>query len=238
MMKIQTPDTKTDSLPTSDSSLGSHAAFIRNLSQRGFSDEDIEFIDMAYDQAKFAHRNQERAGGERYFEHVRAVANHLLDSGATDRDVIIAALLHDVVEDQWIYGSSALPGRPSRETAEWRLHHIFGPQVATSVLTLTEPEKDGRTKGEVHAEYMENLSNARFGTILVKLADRLHNLSTLEAMPIEKQIRKIHETESDYLSIFARACGRESPVVHSARYLYAKVSEALCKLRIQLADLS
>lgn len=168
------------------------------------SQHDIEF---AYNVARAAHRGQTRKTGEPYFTHPRATAMILLDVGASDPRIIIAALLHDVPEDT-TYLSRAPAPTFSRITADMeRLKGALGADIADMVETLTELDKEalGVDKREARTLYFQGLRAAPSQVILVKMADRLHNLRTLGAMPVEKQRRKILETKKVYLPIFRRA---------------------------------
>src|SRR5688500_15099343 len=99
-----------------------HARFVGRLLFAGVGSEELMAIDLAYDLVKFGHRNVERMGGDRYFEHVRSVALILLEeAGIHDGNVLVTALLHDTVEDTWLLGSTAAGYLPPREIAAWRL---------------------------------------------------------------------------------------------------------------------
>lgn len=121
---------------------------------------DIELIDTAYDFCKYAHRIQKRKTGERYFEHPRAVALILIDEiGITDARIISVALLHDVLEDTHLLTMA-------------RAEKLFGKDVAVWL--------DFLTKHESAATYYNRLSEeAPWQVLLVKFADRLHNIRTM-----------------------------------------------------------
>lgn len=145
-------------------------------------------IRRAYDDAKDAFREKWREDGKRYFEHLRGVTlilmthlrvkNHLL---------IIAALLHDIVED----------------CPEWPLQRVraeYGDEVALLVEWLTKPPKAGGcSKEECSCIYHERFRFAPREFFLIKLSDRLHNLMSMWACDAEKKRRKIEETRSHYL---------------------------------------
>lgn len=120
-------------------------------------------IMRAYRLAKYGHRTQMREGGVRYFDHVRAVAVLLIMIGVRDADVICAAFLHDVIEDQFILLFEDIDA--------W-----FGPRVCHFVQMVTKVDE------LTTEQYFERLATDRLhlpGSWLVKCADRLHNLSTL-----------------------------------------------------------
>ena len=151
-------------------------------------DERYKAIERAYDYAEEAFQNIEREGGERYFEHLRATAIVVIDYlRVTDPDIIIAALLHDIVEDI-----------PSWTIARVRLE--FGDKVALLIDYLSKTSDDG----EISPEQRENIYHNRFRMaprefFFVKLADRLHNLLTMWNLTPEKRMRKIEETKRHYL---------------------------------------
>jgi len=145
-------------------------------------------IEKAYNYAKDAFRDKKRDGGERYFEHIRAVALILIDYlRVKDYQLIVAALLHDIVEDcpSW--------------TVE-RVKQEFGHEVALLVQYLTKPsEKEFSSKKDRLRAYLLRFENAPRNFFLIKLADRLHNVITLWSCAVEKRSRKIAETREEYL---------------------------------------
>lgn len=154
---------------------------------------DIEKITAAYKVAEEAHRGQVRSSGEPYITHPIAVAYILLDL-YMDTDTIVAALLHDVVEDTGV-------------TLEM-LTKKFGEDVANLVDGVT---KIGlvplNTKEEQQAENIRKILMAMskdIRVIIIKLADRLHNMRTLAARPPEKQRKTSVETMSFYAPIAHR----------------------------------
>ena len=152
------------------------------------SDYRYKAIERAYNCAKDAFRGISREGGPRYFEHIRAVALILIVYlRVTDYRIIIAALLHDIVEDipSW--------------TIE-RVRNEFGDEVAVLVDFLTKPAlKDFVSEQERDEVYHSRFRFAPREFFLLKLSDRLHNLLTLDACSKEKQLRKIEETRRHYL---------------------------------------
>lgn len=152
------------------------------------SAEEVESIQQAYLVAFDAHRGQKRRTGEDYITHPVAVAGLLADM-KMDHQTIMAALLHDVIEDTPV----------SKQTLEEK----FGKSVADlvdGVSKLTQIEFT--SKAEAQAENFRKmvLAMARdIRVILVKLADRLHNMRTLGSLPFDKRQRIARET----LEIFA-----------------------------------
>lgn len=134
--------------------------------------------------AEVAHRGQLRASGEPYFTHPVGVANILLEFAAADRDLLCAALLHDVVEDCGV--------TPAALTAD------FGTEVAEIVVGVTKFDQTRVGLGaNVKEETLRKLLTAGANDqriFSLKCADRLHNLRTLDFVPRVKQIRVAHET--------------------------------------------
>ncbi|MGN0597941.1 MAG: RelA/SpoT family protein [Ruminiclostridium sp.] len=154
---------------------------------------DLDKIKAAYELAAEAHKDQVRSSGEPYISHPVAVAYILLDF-CMDTDTIVAALLHDVVED------TDIPLETIRKK--------FGEDVALLVDGVT---KIGlvplNTKEEQHAENIRKILMAMskdIRVIIIKLADRLHNMRTLACRPPEKQRKTSLETMSFYAPIAHR----------------------------------
>jgi len=159
--------------------------FFRRIATK-YSPNSDEFktIWRAYETAKEASRlSENRESGERQFEHYRRAALILIDYRGVLKNhprayiIISAALLHDVVED----------------FKDWTLDRIvkdFGREIGELVYWMTKFDKK---------IYHERFCCAPRDFFLIKLADRLDNLSTIWACPIEKIIRKIEETEEFYL---------------------------------------
>lgn len=157
------------------------------------SQYDSEKILKAYELAYEAHKDQRRRSGEPYIMHPVAVAKILFDFGM-DNECIIGALLHDVVED-----------------TTYDLDYIkdnFGEEVAVLVDGVTKlGQIPLSTKEEVQAENIRKMfiaMNQDVRVIIIKLADRLHNMRTLEHMPPYKQREKSLETLEIYAPIAHR----------------------------------
>lgn len=146
------------------------------------SDADKAWIARAYDFAEKAHDGQKRASGEPYFNHVFEVGKILAGLGA-DVKTIIAGLLHDTIED----------GRATEEDVE----REFGPDVLFLVNGVTKLGKVKYRGEERHVESLRKFFVAMaedVRVIMVKLADRLHNMQTLQHVPPDKQKRIALET--------------------------------------------
>lgn len=157
------------------------------------SQYDAEKIMRAYELADNAHEGQMRSSGEKYITHPLTVATILLDY-RMDTDTICAALLHDVVEDT--------------DVTLDELRKKFGEDVATMVDGVT---KIGlvplNSKEEQQAENIRKILMAMskdIRVIIIKLADRLHNMRTLYARPTEKQRKTSLETMNYYAPIAHR----------------------------------
>ncbi|MCW5607025.1 MAG: bifunctional (p)ppGpp synthetase/guanosine-3',5'-bis(diphosphate) 3'-pyrophosphohydrolase [Nitrosomonas sp.] len=155
--------------------------------------EDVAQLKVAYSFGQGAHSGQFRKSGEPYISHPLAVAR-ILGGLHLDAPTLTAALLHDVVEDTHI----------SKEEISER----FGGPVAELVDGVSKLDKiQFQTQEDAQAENFRKmlLAMARdVRVILIKLADRLHNMQTLEAMPVEKQRRISRETLEIYAPIALR----------------------------------
>lgn len=158
----------------------------------GASPEDIAFVEKAYTYSKQAHEGQVRYSNEPYFIHPAAAAKILAEYGM-DAITIAAGLLHDAVED----------GRVSREDME----EEFGKELLFIVDGVTKLGKHKYRGSERHAESLRRLLVATASDIrvlIVKLADRCHNMQTLEHVPAAKQRRIALETLEIYAPIADR----------------------------------
>jgi GTP diphosphokinase / guanosine-3',5'-bis(diphosphate) 3'-diphosphatase len=164
------------------------------------SRKDRELIERAYDRAEAAHGGQFRKSGEPYFTHCVAVA-HILGEMKLDAEAIAAALMHDLVEDTDVTLDD--------------IRKEFGKSIATIVDGVSklknlplkvDTNKRGRA-ADKELEYFRKMLLAMgddVRVVLVKLADRLHNMRTLGYMSADKQRQKAQET----LDIFAPLANR------------------------------
>lgn len=168
---------------------------------------NTEAVEKAYAFAEQKHEGQLRVSGEPFFTHPVAVANILADM-ELDTSSVTAALLHDVVEDT--------------DATESDIEREFGETVALLVSGVTKLGKIPYTSNE--EQQIENLRKMFLAmakdvrVIVIKLADRLHNLRTLKSMPEAKQREKARET----LEVFA-------PLAHRL---------GMSKIKMELEDLS
>ena len=155
--------------------------------------EQIDRVARAYQFGADAHAGQTRKTGEPYITHPVSVAQEL-GRMHLDVEAIIAALLHDVVEDTDV-------------TLE-DLEEAFGAEVATIVDGVSKLDQiQFRSRAEAQAESFRKMMLAMIEdirVILVKLADRLHNMRTMDAMPADKQRRIARETLDIYAPIANR----------------------------------
>lgn len=161
---------------------GVREAFLKKV-EKYRTREELKLIKKAYDFANKAHGEQKRASGEPFFIHPIEVAKILLNYNL-DASSVIAALLHDVVEDTDIPIST--------------IEKEFGDDVALLVDGVTKLEKmEFKSDSEKMAENFRKLLFALskdIRVLLIKLADRLHNLRTLKFMPEAKRIKKAKES--------------------------------------------
>ena len=171
------------------------------------SEDALTQIELAYEFACDAHSGQMRASGEEFVQHPLHVAI-ILSQLDMDADTLAAALLHDVVED-------------SEVTLE-QIEESFGERIATMVDGVTKlTQLEARTKFEEQAENLRKMFVAMakdIRVILIKLADRLHNMRTLQ--PLSKSRRKAIAEET--LEIFA-------PLAHRL---------GISRIQVELEDLS
>lgn len=169
----------------------------------GFAPQDVADIEHAFSVARVAHRGQFRASGEPYISHPVAVADILYDAGIRDPKVFVLALIHDVDEDSSHLHKAPVPLRVTVDRSWDRLAGSFDSEIADDMFHITEPSYRDKRKQAVEYHFLVETGSERVW--LVKLADRLHNLRTLGAMPVEKQKKKIDETKRYYLPIFQKA---------------------------------
>lgn len=165
----------------------------KESAEKQFQKEEVAEIEKAFRTAESAHADQKRSSGEPYIIHPIAVASILLSLGM-DYQSIVAALLHDTVEDTSISLSE--------------VQALFGSEIAALVDGVTKLEKVPlHTKEEQQAENIRKMLLAMsedIRVIIVKLADRLHNIRTLNYVDEQKRRDKALETLEIYAPIAHR----------------------------------
>lgn len=162
-----------------------------NLARR-ISSDDLTRVRNAYYFAEEAHRSQRRKSGEPYIIHPIAVAAIVSEEFHLGANPIIAAFLHDVVED-----------------TEFTIDDIrkrFGDDVAFLVGVVTKQKKESYEHSKQVDNYRQILASVQYDVraILIKLADRLHNMRTLESMRADKQMKIAGETDYFYAPLANR----------------------------------
>ncbi|MBT6161149.1 MAG: bifunctional (p)ppGpp synthetase/guanosine-3',5'-bis(diphosphate) 3'-pyrophosphohydrolase, partial [Flavobacteriaceae bacterium] len=154
------------------------------ISYQTLTDEDKKMIRLAFDMAVESHRDQRRKSGEAYIFHPINVAKIVASQIGLDATSIAAALLHDVVEDCGV----------SFEDIE----RLVGGTVAKIVHGLTKISHLKKDKNiSLQAENFRKMLltlNDDIRVIIIKIADRLHNMQTMDAMPEYKQVKIASET--------------------------------------------
>ena len=157
------------------------------VSYRTLTDDDKKLIRSAFDLALDGHKNQRRKSGEAYIFHPLAVARIVAQEIGLDATSIAAALLHDVVED-------------NKDISIEDIERLFGKTVAKIVDGLTKISslsKEQDMHASLQAENFRKMLltlNDDVRVIIIKIADRLHNMQTMDAMRPDKQVKIASET--------------------------------------------
>ena len=167
------------------------ASLFANMEKR-ISAEDMQRVRDAYALAAEAHKDQRRKTGEPYIIHPIAVARIVAEELELGANPVIAAFLHDVVED-------------TDYTIE-DIRERFGDDVAFLVGVVTKQKKDKYEKSKQVDNYRQILASVQYDVraILIKLADRLHNMRTLDSMRPDKQMKIAGETDYFYAPLANR----------------------------------
>ncbi len=173
---------------SSDEKIGIRAAYdelIQKMSGK-YNEEDKVLLDRAYELALDAHKTQRRKSGEPYIYHPIEVARICFEEIGLGPTAVISAILHDVVEDTPVTIEEIL--------------EMFGKKIATIVDGLTK--LDGLYNVESpQAENFKKVVSTLVDdvrVVLIKMADRLHNLRTIDAMPLHKKVKIAAETDYIY----------------------------------------
>lgn len=156
------------------------------------SSEDLTRLREAFTLARRAHTHQKRKTGEPYILHPIAVASICAKELMLDTNPVIAAFLHDVVEDT--------------DYTNDDIERLFGHDVAFLVRVVTKQKKDKYDESKQVDNYKQMLDSVQYDirALLVKLADRLHNMRTLSSMRPDKQMKIAGETDYFYAPLANR----------------------------------
>ena len=162
------------------------------VDNRGFSDEEVDMVQRAFELAEEAHRPQRRKSGEPYILHPIAVAMIVANEIGLGANPICAALLHDVVEDT--------------DYTVKDIRERFGDDVATLVNVVTKRKSEKYETSLQVDNYKQMLQSIHYDirALLLKLADRLHNMRTLKSMLPHKQLKIASETDYFYAPLAHR----------------------------------
>jgi len=158
-----------------------------------YKGEDAAFLDKAYEYARVAHENQKRASGEPYFIHPCAVTTILADMGM-DTATLAAALLHDVIED-----TPTTEEDVRREFGEEVLELVSGVTKLNKIVFKSQEQEEAENFRKIFVAMAKDIR-----VIIIKLADRLHNMRSLNFLSHERQQKMAKET----LDIYAPLAGR------------------------------
>ena len=166
-------------------------ALFARMAQRS-TESEMQRMRAAYEMAAEAHRLQHRKSGEPYIIHPIAVAAIVAEELELGENPVISAFLHDVVEDT-DYTIEDIQSR-------------FGDDVAFLVDTVTKRKKDSYQHSKQVDNYRQILESVHYDirALLIKLADRLHNMRTLESMRPDKQMKIAGETDYFYAPLANR----------------------------------
>ena len=170
-----------------------HYAAMYQTVNRYLPGVDMELIDRAVEYAREKHKNQSRKDGSPYIIHPLAVAEIVAEMGL-DIDAILGALLHDCIEDT--------------DASHDEIANLFGNSVAELVEGVTKLTRANFSSTE--QAQMENLRKMFMAmskdirVVLIKIADRLHNMRTMQYQTPEKQIKKCRETMDIYAPLAHR----------------------------------
>ncbi len=205
---------------------------LRKKIEKEHPDWDILRLQKAYDLSKELHQHQKRKTGDPYIMHPSAVAKILYDVGGTE-DMLCAGLLHDTLEDT--------------DAEREHLEQLFGIRMA-KIVELLSKEKSWQTKYcrmKSNLDEMESVWHEYPEAIIVKMADRLHNIQTLNGfISLEKKQACLIETKELLLPLFKQTLERGNfkpyfPIIRKLlKRLSTKVEAQFKKFNIQYLEQS
>ncbi len=193
---VSITDKKTGTTSKEDLSAGQWLASMATE----YPSAELQVIKLACEWAQRAHSGQQRVSGELFFQHALAVAN-ILASLRLDHETIAAALLHDVIED------TPVTFREIEAAFGVRIAKLVDGVTKMDVIQSFQGIAGGGKKEQGHAEALRKMLLAMaedIRVVLIKLADRTHNMRTLGSLPDDKQMRIAEET----LHIYAPLANR------------------------------
>ncbi|MDE6811763.1 MAG: HD domain-containing protein [Muribaculaceae bacterium] len=175
-----------------DQIVNERADHVFNVMRTRCSEEDMKRLKEAFEFARRAHSRQKRKSGEPYILHPIAVADIAATEINLDVNSVIAAFLHDVVED-------------THHSIE-EIQERFGDDVAFLVRVLTKQKKEKYEMSKQLDNFKQMLNSVQYDirALLVKLSDRLHNMRTLSSMRTDKQMKIAGETDYFYAPLATR----------------------------------
>ena len=189
-MNSETPQTRLEE--NYDPIIKARAQHVFDIMRPRATDMDMHRMHEAFRLAKEAHKDQKRKTGEPYILHPIAVATIAAEELHLDANSVCAAFLHDVVEDTPIKLE--------------RINRQFGSDVSFLVKVLTKVKKEKYEMSKQLDNFKQMLNSVQYDIrpILVKLADRLHNMRTLSSMKPDKQMKIAGETDYFYAPLATR----------------------------------
>lgn len=200
--------------------------------------DDLSKVISTYNRITEIYRFDQRRDLTLAVYHPVQTAIILTKAGFTDGDLLRVALLHDTVEDHpETYGiTKGMKNRKRRQQASVRLTEEYGSFVSEGVLALTKPTVDGEefhTKKEVEEAYLEQLAAANPLFVVVKMADRIHNLWTMDTDEIDRKTRQANETVGKYSEILYGSLVAV-PTQEGRDFLIDRLNEGLTRLDVTL----
>lgn len=170
--------------------------------------KDKAMVMLAYMEAEKAHNGEIRDSGERFFEHPLQATHISLDSGIKNPVVLASILTHDVLENtRYFVDLEVFTYEEGRAVAREKITNLFGAEVAETVIPLTKPKgKDlvDLSHEELVKIYRQQFVDVSVKSLLVKMADKLHNLRKVYSCSLKRQQGQVEETEDFYMPLFKK----------------------------------